>query len=59
MDERQNLYDMAHRRRKNCRICGDEIGHEEAFYTDGYDTVHMSCFFDYQFREVNRHVEAV
>jgi hypothetical protein len=53
MDERQTLYDMAHRRRKNCRICGDEIGHEEAFYTDGYTTVHMSCFFDYQCQEVS------
>ena len=55
MEERQNLYDMAHRRRKNCRICGDEICYEESVYTDGYTTVHMSCFFEFQNQEVNRY----
>lgn len=47
MEERQNLYDMANRRRRNCRICGAEIAHEESVYMDGYTTVHMECHFDF------------
>lgn len=47
MEERQNIFDMANRRRKNCRICGEGIGYEESVYTDGYTTVHMECHFDF------------
>ena len=53
MEERQSLYDMANRRRRNCRICGEVIGYEEAEYTDGYTTVHMNCYFDFQAQEVS------
>ena len=48
MEERQNLYDMAYRSRKNYRICGERIAREESFYMDGYDMVHMNCFFQHQ-----------
>lgn len=59
MEERQNLYDMAHRYRKNCRICGEAVAHGESFYTDGNTTVHMCCFFEHQNQEVNSHVKTV
>lgn len=48
MDERQSIMEMATRFRKNCRICGEAIGYEEPFYTDGQTTVHMDCFFEFQ-----------
>ena len=51
MEERQTILEMAHRFRKNCRICGAPIGFEESFQSDDITTVHMECFFDFQAKE--------
>ena len=51
MEERQSLYDLAHRYRKNCRICGAPVGYEEASSTDDLTTVHLECWFDLQAKE--------
>lgn len=52
MEDRQNLYDMSRRFRKNCRICGEHIDREEAFYSDGKTSVHLCCYFEFQAEEV-------
>ena len=33
-----------HRRRTNCRLCGERVEHGQSFYTDGYTTEHMDCY---------------
>ena len=45
MQETQTIMDMAHRPRKHCRICGERVEREESCYTDGYQLVHLDCFF--------------
>lgn len=45
MQETQTIMDMARRVRRNCRICGERVEREEPCYMDGYQTVHLDCFF--------------
>lgn len=52
MEEVQKIFELSRRRRKNCRICGEEVAREEPVYMDGYTTVHMECYFDFQAQEV-------
>lgn len=59
MEERQTIFDMARRFRQNCRICGEHIDREEAFYSDGQTSVHLCCFFEYQSQEDKQHEHAV
>ncbi len=35
-----------HRNRTRCRVCGESVYNGASFYTDGYQTVHMDCYFD-------------
>lgn len=57
--ERETILKMAHRFRCNCRICGECVAPGEAFYTDGYTTVHLCCFFDMQAKEDGEHDRVV
>lgn len=42
------IEEMSRRRRVSCRICGETICFGESFYTDGYTTEHMDCYFEQQ-----------
>ena len=42
------IEEMSRRRRTACRICGELIRFGESFYTDGYTTEHMDCYFEQQ-----------
>ena len=34
-----------YRQRTRCRVCGEYVYNGSAFYTDGYQTVHLDCAF--------------
>lgn len=48
MEYRNEVEELRRRRRVCCRICGKPIEFEESFYTDGYTTEHLDCFFEQQ-----------
>lgn len=36
-----------HRPRSRCRICGESLYNGQAFYSDGYSSVHIDCEDDF------------
>lgn len=34
-----------HRPRRHCRRCGEDVYDGTSFYSDGYQTIHMDCYF--------------
>lgn len=35
-----------HRPRRRCRRCGEDVFDGSSFMMDGYQTVHMDCYFN-------------